>query len=78
MAVLIPMISPRSLTSAPPELPGLIAASVCSMLTRSGPSPPPGRVRPVALMIPEVTVLSRPNGEPMAIAVEPTIGAASA
>ncbi len=28
MAVLMPISSPRMLTSAPPELPGLIAASV--------------------------------------------------
>ena len=28
MAVLIPMTSPRRLTSGPPELPGLIEASV--------------------------------------------------
>ena len=30
IAVLMPMTSPAPLTSAPPELPGLIAASVCS------------------------------------------------
>ena len=28
IAVLIPISAPRALTSAPPELPGLIAASV--------------------------------------------------
>ena len=31
MAVLMPMTSPRMFSSGPPELPGLIAASVCSI-----------------------------------------------
>jgi len=56
IAVLIPMTSPRRFSSGPPELPGLIAASVCSMsfdrpsVTRNA--------RDVALMTPTVTVWS--------------------
>ena len=56
MAVFMPMTSPRTLSSGPPELPGLIAASVCSMsferplVTRNA--------RDVALITPTVTVCS--------------------
>src|ERR671927_288446 len=54
MALLIPMTSPRTFTSGPPELPGLIAASVwmkswmlrAELLGRSS-------TRPFALLIPE-------------------------
>ena len=63
MAVLTPITSPRRLKSGPPELPGLIDASVCrkSLYTELGPS-----ARSLALMIPEVTVACRPNGSPIA------------
>ena len=42
IAVFMPITSPRTFSSGPPELPGLIAASVCSMslarpsVTRNG------------------------------------------
>ena len=54
MAVLMPITSPAPLTSAPPELPGLIAASVwmASMTVASSALEPVWTARPVALMIP--------------------------
>src|SRR5437016_2576394 len=69
MAVLMPMSSPRALTSAPPELPGLIAASVWM---KSSYSAMPTLARPTALMIPIVTVWLRPEGLPMASTYSPT------
>ena len=51
-SVLIPTILPWALRSGPPELPGLIAASVC----RKSSNCPPNPVRPFALTIPSVTV----------------------
>ena len=74
IAVLIPMTSPAPLTSAPPELPGLIAASVwmASMTVVSSWVEPVATARPVALMIPSVTVFDRPSGAPMATATSPT------
>src|SRR6266567_1873063 len=71
MAVLMPMTRPAVSTSGPPELPGLIAASVwiaseivdCRSLLRS---------RCTALTMPAVTVPSRPSGLPMARTVSPT------
>ena len=75
IALLIPITSPRTLTSGPPELPGLIAASVwmkswmllCERLGRSSD-------RPFALMIPCVTVKVRfsPSGLPTASTHSPT------
>ena len=53
MPVLIPTSSPRVLTSAPPELPGLMAASVWM---KSSYSANPTFARPVALTMPAVTV----------------------
>ena len=54
MAVFMPITSPRMLSSGPPELPGLIAASVCSMsLKRRSDT---GNGRSVALITPTVTV----------------------
>ena len=63
MAVFTPITSPRRLKSGPPELPGLIDASVCrkSLYTDCGP-----RVRSLALMMPAVTVACSPKGSPMA------------
>ena len=54
MAVFMPITSPRTFSSGPPELPGLIAASVCS-ISFDRPSVT-RRPRPVALMTPTVTV----------------------
>jgi len=54
IAELMPMTSPRMFRSGPPELPGLIAASVwmkSPMLRPSFRSSPASR-RPLALMIP--------------------------
>ena len=54
IAVFMPITSPRRLSSGPPELPGLIAASVCSMsFVRPLVT---GNDRSVALMTPTVTV----------------------
>ena len=39
----MPTTSPRTFSSGPPELPGLIAASVCSMFCRLPLTPPSGR-----------------------------------
>ena len=61
-------------SSGPPELPGLIAASVWMALMKDwSPASPPGvtgRFR--ALTMPLVTVLSRPSGAPTAITWSPT------
>ena len=69
------MTRPSTLTSGPPELPGLIAASVWmkSWMLRSltlGRA----RLRPFALMMPEVTVKVRlsPSGLPTASTHSPT------
>ncbi len=65
MAVLMPMTSPRMFNSGPPELPGLMAASVCSTSCDRCSATVKGRL--VALMTPTVTVWPRPNGLPTAI-----------
>ena len=70
------MTSPRTLTSGPPELPGLMAASVW-MKSWMLPWPRPGSpcsARPLALTMPEVTVKVRPSpsGLPMASTHSPT------
>ena len=70
------MTSPRTFTSGPPELPGLIAASVW-MKSWMLPWPRPGSplsARPLALTMPEVTVKVRPSpsGLPMASTHSPT------
>ena len=59
----MPTSSPRLLTSAPPELPGLIAASVW-MNVSYAPSWAPGRL--TAETIPSVTVRLNWNGLPTA------------
>src|SRR5258708_12674975 len=64
----MPTTSPRALNSGPPELPGLMATSVC----RKGTKESSGRVRPLALTTPAVTLLSKPKGEPMASTQSPT------
>ena len=67
IAELTPMTEPSRSTSGPPELPGLIAASVCSALMYDvSPSPPAVTGRWVALMMPDVTVALSPSGDPIA------------
>ena len=73
MAVLTPITSPLALTSGPPELPGLIGASVCRAVPRWLPS---RTSRSSALTIPEVTVPARPSGEPTASTGSPTAASA--
>ena len=65
IAVATPIMSPSTLTSGPPELPGLIEASVWmkSVYVRSFS---PRTLRPRADTTPAVTVLDSPNGLPMA------------
>ena len=73
IALLTPITRPRLSTSGPPELPGLIAASVWIALMNAGSSPSPaetGRLR--ALTMPVVTVPRRPSGAPMATTGSPT------
>ncbi len=69
IAVLMPTSRPSRVTSAPPELPGLIAASVW-MKERSGPAS--GVVRAIAETMPLVTVWPMPNGLPIASTRSPT------
>ena len=71
----MPMTAPLASTSAPPELPGLIGASVCTALMTalvSLPSPARRTGRSSALTMPLVTVPARPSGEPMATTGSPT------
>ena len=69
IAVLMPITSPFMFTSGPPELPGLMAASVwindwnCRLGTM---------LRPLAETIPAVTVSCSPNGLPTANTQSPT------
>ncbi len=73
----MPITSPSRLKSGPPELPGLMAASVW-MMSPAVKTPPPvvecreSRVRPSAETMPVVMVLLSPKGLPMAITVCPT------
>ena len=72
----MPMTLPPESSSAPPELPGLIAASVWMRLRTLVPSWT-WMVRPKAEMMPAVTLLVYvPSGLPMAIASSPTLAAA--
>ena len=75
-AVLTPMTWPSESSSAPPELPGLMAASVWIRLRRLRGWPVASSVtvieRPVALTTPVVTLFSKsPSGLPMAMASWP-------
>src|SRR3954447_11098027 len=67
---LTPITRPAASSSGPPELPGLMAASVC---TAPGIEKPLGASisRPGAERRRGVTVRERPTGEPMAIAASP-------
>ena len=68
---LTPITRPVSSSSGPPELPGLIGASV--WMTSSIEKPLGAWIeRPMPETMPSVAVRSRPNGLPMAIAVSPT------
>jgi len=62
MAELMPITSPSRLSSGPPLLPGLMAASVC----RKSSYMFMWMFRLLALMIPDVTVPVSPSGAPMA------------
>ncbi len=62
--VVMPMTSPRELSSGPPELPGLTAASVWMASSMGLPCGP--RMERMAEMMPRVMVPLRPKGLPMA------------
>src|ERR1041384_6146300 len=72
----MPTSSPAAFTSAPPELPGLIDASVWIAWydTEDARRDSPGTVtfRSRADTMPVVTVPCSPDGEPMAITASPT------
>ena len=67
-AVLIPTTRPAESASAPPELPGLSAASVWITSSTTRPARPlrVGSERPSALTTPAVTDPARPSGLPTA------------
>ena len=67
----MPTTAPHRSTSGPPELPGLIGASVWII----GCSARPGRMRLRPLTIPRVIVCSRPIGLPIATTSSPTCSA---
>ena len=67
---LMPINSPLVLTSAPPELPRFIGASVCRKSSKLPLLKPV--CRPFALMIPIVTVWPTPSGFPIASTTSPT------
>ena len=77
-AVFMPMTWPDVSMSGPPELPGLMAASVWIMFCRFSvavPSPPAVTERPRADTMPWVTVgvpAARPSALPMATTASPT------
>ena len=67
-AVLMPTTSPDETASAPPELPGLRAASVwmTSSMMRTVPAARVGKERPSVLTTPAVTLPASPSGLPTA------------
>ncbi|MNE38318.1 hypothetical protein D3C80_1322120 [compost metagenome] len=69
IAVLIPINSPLRFSSAPPEFPRLMEASVWIKFSRPSRFRP---LRPNAEIIPEVAVWPRPKGLPTATAKSPT------
>jgi hypothetical protein len=75
MAVLTPIKRPAESKSGPPELPGLMAASVW-ITSRMGMPLADWISRPSAEMMPVVSVWSKPNGLPMASTVCPTLRSA--
>ena len=72
IAVLTPMSRPLLSSSGPPELPGLMAASVCMTPRMGRPVLPLGSSRPRPLTMPVVRVWSSPKGFPMANTFWPT------
>ena len=72
MAVLMPTRWPAASTSAPPELPGLMAASVWMKFWNCEA---PACVRSSALTMPAVTVCPTLKGLPMASTASPTCSA---
>src|SRR4029450_8568394 len=80
MAEFTPTTWPRRLTSGPPELPGLIAASVCTalMYDESLLESPVVTGRCRALTMLAVTVELSPRGEPNATTGSPTRSACEA
>ena len=76
IAVLMPMTLPSASSSGPPELPGLIAASVWMRLLRRLVEPSVVMVRPVAETMPDVTEFEYvPSGLPIATTSWPTLSA---
>ena len=71
MAVLTPIRRPLLSSSGPPELPGLIDASVCTQPVIGRPLTPMTSL-PRAETTPVVSVKSSPNGLPMAMTDCPT------
>ena len=63
----MPTTSPCRLRSGPPELPGFTATSVWM----NGTYISSGSERPLALTMPAVMVLAKPNGEPIAATQSP-------
>ena len=72
IAVLTPITSPNSLSSGPPLLPGLMAASVWMKLTFLLGMPTSAAERERLETMPSVTVESSPTALPMAITQSPT------
>ncbi len=69
------MTLPCASSSGPPELPGLIEASVCRALMYDAWLPLPSLEatgRFLALMMPVVTVSDSPKGAPIAMVASPT------
>ena len=78
-AVLMPTTRPEASASAPPELPGLSAASVwmTSSTTRLARPLRTGSARPSPLTTPAVTDPARPSGLPTATTSWPTTSSAA-
>ena len=73
IAVLIPMTSPLTLMSGPPEFPELMAASVWMKFSNERVAASPVRpYRPFAETTPTVTLLSKFKGSPIAMTHSPT------
>jgi hypothetical protein len=72
IAVFTPIRRPALSSRGPPELPGLIAASVWTSPSIASPASPPGSSRSRAETMPVVSVQSRPKGLPMAKTFWPT------
>ena len=68
----MPITRPWMSASAPPELPGLIAALVWIAFWSVAPPCPSDSCRLRALTMPSVTLELRPSGLPIAIAMSPT------